>query len=84
MSKPAPRIEVKPGQIWADKNQWNPGRTVRVVELDGRHVVLELVTEATNKWEYLRNTTIGRRSRVLYDELGVRGYRLVSQPEEQR
>lgn len=73
-SKPPVKVEV--GQTWADKDQWNQGRTCRVVRLDGRHAVLAVVTEATNKPKYLRST-VGRTSSVLYDERGVRGYRLI-------
>lgn len=77
-SEPPAKVEV--GQIWADKNQWHHGRTCRVVRIDGRHVVLVVVTEATNKPKHLRST-VGRTSSVLFDERGVRGYRLISEGE---
>lgn len=77
-----PPIKVVPGQIWADKDPRHEGRTVRVVEADGvRYAVLEVVADSSKTWPG-KSSAIGRRSRVLYDDRGVRGYRLVSQPKE--
>jgi hypothetical protein len=78
MTSRKPPIPVRIGQIWADKNQWNAGRTVRVVEIDGRHAVTEVVTEAEGPLAPSR-CTIGKRSRVLHDDRGLRGYRLLSE-----
>lgn len=71
MTTRKPTIKVVPGQIWADKDPRSAGRKVRVLEVDGvRHAIVQ------------SPTGLGRKSRVLYDERGLRGYRLVSQPEE--
>lgn len=66
-----PVVKVAPGQIWADKDKRSAGRKVKVLEVDGiRYAIVQ------------SPTGLGRKSRVLYDEHGLRGYRLVSQPEE--
>lgn len=65
-----PPVRVVPGQIWADKDPRSYGRTVQVLEVDG--VRFAIVKSPTG---------LGRRSRVQYDQYGLRGYRLVSQPE---
>jgi hypothetical protein len=72
MRRPAvPTIKVVPGQIWADKDRRSTGRTVQILEVDGiRYAIVQ------------SPTGLGRRSRVQYDERGLRGYRLVSQPKE--
>lgn len=81
MTTRKPTIKVVPGQIWADKDPRHEGRTVRVVEIDGvRHAVLEVIADSSKMWPG-KSSAIGRRSRVLFDEHGLRGYRLVSQPE---
>lgn len=78
-----PPIKVVPGQIWADKDKRHEGRTVRVVETDNiRFVVLEVIADSS-KTRPGKTSAIGRKSRVLFDDRGVRGYRLVSQPEEE-
>jgi hypothetical protein len=77
MTTRKPPVKVEPGQIWADKDRRHKGRTCRVIETDGHHAMLEVVTEA-DALDTARST-VGRRNRVLVDELGVRGYRLVSQ-----
>lgn len=77
-----PPIKVVLGQIWADKDPRHEGRTVRVVEIDGvRHAVLEVIADSSKTWPG-KSSAIGRRSRVQYDQYGLRGYRLVSQPKE--
>ena len=65
-----PTIKVVPGQVWADKDPRSAGRKVRVLEVDGRHAIVQSPTGT------------GRNSRVLHDEHGLRGYRLVSQSKE--
>lgn len=70
---------VRPGQIWADKSRSYKGREVRVIEVDATHAVVEVVTEADQPWS--SRSTIGRRSRVQHDHKGLRGYRLVPEPE---
>jgi len=64
-------LKVVPGQIWADKDRRSAGRTVRILEVDGiRYAIVQ------------SPTGLGRKSRVQYDQYGLRGYRLVSQPKE--
>jgi hypothetical protein len=75
MTASKPPIPVLPGQIWADTYHGNKGRTVRVVEVDINRAVVEVVTNATGAGAA---NTIGRRSRVLFDHRGLRGYRLVA------
>lgn len=72
-------VVVRKGQIWADKNQWSAGRTVRVVEIDGTHAVLEVVT-MPHKQGPFSTYTIGRRTRVQIGPRGLREYHLVSDP----
>ncbi len=79
MTARKPPVKVEPGQIWADTYHGNKGRTVRIISLDGRHAVTSVATEADQPWA--SGTTIGRRSRVLYDDRGLRGYRLVTKSE---
>lgn len=69
-----PPIKVVPGQIWADTDPRDYGHHVRVVEVN--EVQATVVSTVPNGWRS------GRPSRVLYDEHGLRDYRLVSQPEE--
>lgn len=70
MNTRKPTIKVIPGQIWADKDPRSAGRTVQILEVDGiRYAIVK------------SPTGLGRRSRVQYDQYGLRGYRLVSQPE---
>lgn len=76
MAAPVP---VRPGQIWADKNQWNAGRTVRIVEVHPRFAVYDVVTEA-DKPRTVRST-VGQRHCIKYSSQGIRGYRLISAPE---
>lgn len=71
-SKPPVTIEV--GQLWATKDRRDLGKAVRIVEIDGRHVVVEVETEPDKP--RTGRSPVGRRSRVLYDHRGVRGYRL--------
>ena len=71
---PKPTIKVVPGQIWADKDPRSAGRYVRITEIDCRHAYVERVTRAGQKLG-------GRTTRILHDHRGLRGYRLVSQPE---
>lgn len=67
-----PPIKVVPGQIWADKDRRSAGRKVRILEVDGiRYATVQ------------SPTGLGRKSRVMYDERGLRGYRLVSEPREE-
>lgn len=71
MSTSRPPLKVVPGQIWADKDRRSAGRTVRILEVDGiRYAIVQ------------SPTGLGRKSRVQYDQYGLRGYRLVSQPKE--
>jgi len=68
-----PPIKVVPGQIWADKDRRSAGRTVRILEVDGiRYAIVQ------------SPTGLGRKSRVMYDERGLRGYQLVSEPKESK
>lgn len=71
------------GQIWADKYPGSKGRTVRVVDVDHARATIEVITEAE---PHLRWTpagyTLGRRTRVLHDHRGLRGYRLVTEPAD--
>lgn len=69
MSAAKPPVKVQPGQVWADKDRRSAGRTVRVLEIDGRHAIVQ------------SPTGLGRKSRVLHDENGLRGYRLVTDAE---
>jgi hypothetical protein len=71
-------IPVRPGQIWADAYHGSRGRTVRIVEVDSARALVEVATNATGAGAA---NTIGRRSRVLYDDRGLRGYRLVTDPD---
>lgn len=75
MTARKPPIPVRAGQIWADTYHGSKGRTVRVVETDYRHAIVEVVTNATGPGAA---NTVGRRNRVLYDDRGIRGYRLVA------
>lgn len=77
--KPSAPGPVRPGQIWADKYPGNKGRTVRVAEVEATHAVVEVATEADNSWS--SGNTLGRRTRVGWDRKGLRGYRLVSEPD---
>jgi len=71
VSTSRPPLKVVPGQIWADKDRRSAGRTVRILEVDGiRYAIVQ------------SPTGLGRKSRVQYDQYGLRGYRLVSQPKE--
>ena len=72
MGAKKPPVPVRVGQIWADTYYGNKGRTVRVVEMDGARATVEVVACAASAW----TDTIGRRSRVLYGDRGLRGYRL--------
>ncbi|ACU71905.1 hypothetical protein Caci_2996 [Catenulispora acidiphila DSM 44928] len=71
MTTRKPPIKVVPGQIWADKDPRSAGRTVQILEVDG--IRFAIVKSPSG---------LGRRSRVQYDERGLRGYRLVSEPKE--
>lgn len=82
MTTRKPLIKVVPGQIWADKDPRHEGRTVRVVETDNiRLATLEVIADSIKTWPG-KTSAIGRKSRVLFDDRGLRGYRLVSQPKE--
>lgn len=65
-----PPIKVVPGQIWADKDPRGYGRRVRIIEVDKTRATVAAVTTGPKP---------GRRTRVLYDEYGLRGYTLVSE-----
>ena len=74
-------IPVRPGQIWADADWRNKGRTVRVIGTDKiRFATYEVVTDPDSP--YTMRSTIGRWFRVQYDHRGLRGYRLVSEPDD--
>jgi hypothetical protein len=62
---------VRPGQVWADAYHGSKGRMVRVVEVDGARAIVEVVANANGAGAA---NAIGRRSRVLYDDRGIRGY----------
>lgn len=64
-----PTIKVVPGQIWADADRRGYGRRVRVIDADATRATVQAIDG-------------GRKSRVLCGEYGLRGYRLVSQPDE--
>lgn len=64
-----PLIKVVPGQIWADTDPRGYGRKVRATDVDATRATVQAIDG-------------GRKSRVLHDEHGLRGYRLVSQPKE--
>lgn len=72
MPSRTPDIKVKPGQIWADKDKRSAGRKVQILEVDG--IRFAIVQSPTG---------LGRKSRVQYDHRGLRGYTLVSDPDEQ-
>ena len=76
---PAP-IPVRPGQIWADADRRKQGRQVRIVDLDPRWAYYVVVAEANTP--RTSRSTIGRRSYVEYTDRGLRGYRLVSEPDD--
>lgn len=78
MASRKPPVPVWPGQIWADTYHGSKGRTVRVVEVDSARALIEVATNATGAGAA---QTVGRRSRVLYDDRGIRGYRLVAETD---
>ncbi len=75
-----PPVKVVPGQIWADKFPGYKGRTVRVIKGGSTQATVEVVTEAEAVWA--TESTIGCWFHVLFDDRGLRGYRLVSEPEQ--
>lgn len=78
MATPKPPIPVLPGQIWANAHYGSKGRTVRVIEVGSVRALVEVATNATGAGAA---NTVGRRNRVLYDDRGIRGYRLVADTE---
>lgn len=79
MTTSKPPVEVRAGQVWADKSRDYKGREVRILELDSIRARVEVVKESDTPWS--SRSTLGRQSRVLYDHRGLRGYRLVSEPQ---
>jgi hypothetical protein len=73
-------VPVRPGQIWADTDWRNKGRTVRILDVGIRYATYEVATEADAPWT--SRSTVGRQSRVEYGPRGPRGYRLVSEPDD--
>lgn len=73
MSEP---IEIKVGQVWADRSKYEEGRTVRIVAVDGRYTTVELATASRDSL----TKPIGRKSRILVDQI-PRRFRLVSEPD---
>lgn len=76
---PAP-IPVRPGQIWADAHWSNEGRTIRITEIDGPWARYVVETDADTPWT--SRSVVGRRARVKWRPNGLRGYRLVSEPDD--
>jgi hypothetical protein len=70
--------KVRPGQVWADMDSRSSGRTVRVVEVDATHAVVE--TASNGPRVYAR---LGRRYRIRLDRFRPTGtgYRLVSEED---
>ena len=78
---PAP-IPVRPGQIWADLHPSSKGRTVRVIDVHNGRALVSVVTMSDVQVRTMRGCgVIGRRTRVAFDDRGLRGYRLVSEPD---
>lgn len=79
---PAP-IPVRPGQIWADLHPSSKGRTVRIVRVERGRALVEVVTMSDVQTRDRRgNSTVGRKTRVLFHNLGLNRYRLVSEPDD--
>ena len=75
-------IPVRPGQIWADLHPYSKGRTVRVIDVFNGRALVEVVTMCEERFrDRYSSNTIGRRTRVSIDHRGLRGYRLVSEPD---
>ena len=82
--------EVKPGQVWADRDWRCEGRQVRVVEVhremaDGApfHIGYAIVEQVAHG-DPVRAHNNGRRSKIRLDRFKPTsiGYRLVSEPEQ--
>lgn len=67
-------IPVRPGQIWADADRRSVGRHVRITEISCQFAFVEPVTRSGQR---LR----GRTTRIQFGDRGLRGYRLVSEPD---
>lgn len=67
---------VEVGQVWADKQKGEEGRTVRLIDLNERYATVELVTTRDNAL----TQPIGRKTRVLVNQIPHR-FRLVSESE---
>ena len=79
MPTPKPPVEVRVGQVWADKDPRSVGRHVRIVRMDSRHVYAERVYPAGS--HFLPDLKRKAPTRILWDHRGVRGYRLASRPD---
>lgn len=76
---------VEPGQVWADNDWRNAGRTIRIDQIDATHATCTVLTNRTQAQEELDNSTgwsidaRGRTTRVLLRRFRptTTGYRLV-------
>lgn len=72
---------VAAGQVWLDCDPRSAGRRIRVVEIDGRYAVVELVDKRGRPalgHETQQKAEPGRRTRIRLDRFVERstGYRL--------
>ncbi|MFC6080981.1 hypothetical protein [Sphaerisporangium aureirubrum] len=84
---------VRPGQVWADADPRNAGRTVRIDSVDSRHAFYTVLTNSTKAQDDIDRggghftDTRGRKSRILLHRMKPtsRGFRLIQDaPEAQR
>ncbi|MFE2850624.1 hypothetical protein ACFXJO_05750 [Streptomyces lavendulae] len=68
------------GQIWQDNDKRGYGRSVRIVEIDGAHAVVELVTPRGAGHDGAKP---GRRTRIRLDRFRPisTGYRYVGEAD---
>ncbi|MEU4296407.1 DUF6354 family protein [Kitasatospora aureofaciens] len=72
---------VRPGQVWADNDKRNVGRTIRIESVDNTHATVTLVTASRDDIQGARPK---RTSRIRLDRFRPTstGYRLIRDAQE--
>ena len=80
-TRKAEAVAVRPGQVWADNDRREKGRTVRVDSVDGRFAYCTVLTARDNAL----NPRVGHSTRIAVNRMRptATGFRLIGDVSEE-